>query len=82
MLNGLRSLFSDAVSSSDLSQPDLARLAGLSLRRVQQIEAGDAVNPSLRATFYISKALGIDLVDLLKSDVQAGLKKRPSRKRP
>jgi transcriptional regulator with XRE-family HTH domain len=52
--------------SLDLSQADLARLAGVSYRRVQQMESSDAtLNPSLRLLFKLARALKLDIADLL-----------------
>jgi len=52
-----------------LSQPDLARLSKVSLRRVQQLEAAgvgtDEANPSLRVLHRLAAALGTDIPGLL-----------------
>jgi transcriptional regulator with XRE-family HTH domain len=51
-----------------LSQPDLARLAKVSLRRVQQLEAtatGAEANPSLRVLHRLAAALETDIPGLL-----------------
>ena len=55
--------------SLDLSQVDLARIAGVSLRRVQSIEAENvASNPSLRLLVQIAAALKTTVPDLLRND--------------
>ncbi|HTW84511.1 MAG TPA: helix-turn-helix transcriptional regulator [Candidatus Sulfotelmatobacter sp.] len=64
----------------EMSQPDLARRSGVSLRRVQQIEAdgdADTLNPSLRALYLIARALDLDVVELLSPQPRD----RPARKR-
>jgi transcriptional regulator with XRE-family HTH domain len=63
-----------------LSQPDLARLAGLSLRRVQQIEAGQAANPSLKAIYLISKALQLDMADIFALPLEKSSRQRAPKK--
>jgi transcriptional regulator with XRE-family HTH domain len=64
----------------NLSQADLARLAGVSYRRVQQIEAGEAVNPSLRVIYRLSKALQTEIVDLLRPVQDRATRKRAPKK--
>lgn len=49
----------------NISQGDLARLAHVSLRRVQQIEAGETYNPSLKTVCNLAQALDTDIVELL-----------------
>jgi len=52
--------------SLDLTQVDLARIADVSLRRVQSIEAESALsNPSLRVLVKIATALKTTVPDLL-----------------
>lgn len=63
----------------DLSQADLARLADVSLRRIQQIEAeSETANPSLRVLSQLSVALRTTIPELLK--VEKG-RPRPARRR-
>jgi transcriptional regulator with XRE-family HTH domain len=55
--------------AGDLSQPDLARMAKVSLRRVQQLEAdGGGENPSLKALHQIAVALDTTVMELLAPD--------------
>jgi DNA-binding XRE family transcriptional regulator len=55
--------------SLDLTQVDLARIADVSLRRVQSIESeSEASNPSLRIVFQIAVALKTTVPDLLRGD--------------
>jgi len=65
----------------DLSQADLARDAGVSRRRIQQIEeASDVHNPSLRVLLRLATALNTSVADLLAAD-QARLP-RPRKETP
>ena len=64
----------------ELSQSDLARLAGISMRRLQQIEAGDQINPSLKVIYAISKALQADISDLLVGEFDRALRNRAPKK--
>lgn len=51
----------------DLSQPALARLADVSLRRLQQLESEEAdENPSLKALHKIAVALDTSVIALLE----------------
>ncbi len=55
--------------SLDLTQVDLARIADVSLRRVQSIESeSEASNPSLRVLVKIAGALKTTVPDLLLYD--------------
>ena len=49
----------------NISQGDLARIARISLRRVQQLEAGENSNPSLKTVYSLANALDTDIVELL-----------------
>ena len=52
--------------SKDWSQARLALKAGISLRRVQQIEAGGVdANPSLKVVHQLARALGTTAAELL-----------------
>ncbi|MBD5657255.1 MAG: helix-turn-helix transcriptional regulator [Candidatus Eremiobacteraeota bacterium] len=63
----------------DLSQPDLARIAGVSLRRIQYIEAeNESSNPSLRVLVQIASALKTSVPELLEPDRS---RLRPTRRR-
>jgi transcriptional regulator with XRE-family HTH domain len=65
----------------NLSQADLARLAGVSYRRVQQIEAAEVANPSLRVLYRLATALQTDIADLLRPTQDRDTQKRaPKRK--
>lgn len=66
----------------NLSQADLARLAGLSLRRVQQIEAGENLNPSLKTIFRLADALTTDIAALLTYSHTEVARKRSTRPVP
>ncbi len=53
----------------EMTQADLARLSGLSRRRIQQIEAeSEVVNPSLRVLYQIALSLDTTIVGLLSAD--------------
>jgi transcriptional regulator with XRE-family HTH domain len=65
----------------NLSQADLARLAGVSYRRVQQIEAAEVANPSLRVLYRLSKALQADVADLLQPTQDRSIRKRAPKKK-
>lgn len=55
-----------------LSQPDLAKEAGLSRGYVYMLEAGDMKNPSLEKLFQIAKALDCTIADLIGHPKVAG----------
>jgi transcriptional regulator with XRE-family HTH domain len=63
----------------DLSQADLARLADVSLRRIQQIEAeSPTANPSLRVLSQLAEALRTTISELLKAEK---VRPKPTRRR-
>jgi len=70
--------------SLGLSQADLAREAGISYRRVQQMESPDTdLNPSLRLLFNLAQALKIDVADLLSAmPERAGRRRAPKSSTP
>jgi len=62
----------------EISQSDLARLSGVSLRRIQQIESeSELANPSLRVLFQLAASLNTTVSALLNPDRNA----RATRKR-
>jgi|GEM_PF-6274800 len=65
----------------DLSQAELAQKAGVSYRRVQQLEAESGVaNPSLRVIVLLADALDTTVADLLSVDRgRPALKNRASK---
>jgi transcriptional regulator with XRE-family HTH domain len=64
------------------SQSRLAIKSGLSLRRVQQIEAGGPdANPSLRAVHQIARALGTTAVALLGEEASPAGRERATKGR-
>ncbi len=65
----------------NLSQADLARLAGVSYRRVQQIEAAEVANPSLRVLYRLANALQADIADLLRPTLDRGVRQRAPKKK-
>ncbi|MBD5654666.1 MAG: helix-turn-helix transcriptional regulator [Candidatus Eremiobacteraeota bacterium] len=67
--------------SLEITQADLARISGVSLRRIQQIEAdSELANPSLRVLFQIATSLDTTVVVLLGPDRMARAPRRRSPK--
>jgi len=68
----------------DLSQWKLSKTAGVSLRRIQQIEAEEeTTNPSLRVLTQIATALGTTVPELLAPErgKPRAVRKRATKKR-